>query len=145
MKLSLLRAVTAATLILALASSISLSAVEGWDPASFGKQDTLQFLTVGPQDGEHWSTVWVVVIDGNPYIRLGSRAAGRIEQNTTAPYVKIKIADQQFDKVKVEPAPEMADKVAAAMAQKYWFDMLVHYMNHPLTARLTAEAPKASH
>jgi hypothetical protein len=133
------------SLVLALAHRISVSAVQGWDPNTFSNQDTLQFLTVEPGEGEHWSTVWVAVVDGQLYVRLGDRAAGRIERNTTAPFVKVKIADQQFDHVKVEPAPDMADKVAAVMAQKYWFDKIVRHMSHPLTARLAAEEPASSH
>src|SRR5262249_23192604 len=82
-----------------LAVAPALSASAGWDPQAFSKQSTLEFLTVGPSEGEHWSTVWLVVIDGDVYIRLGSRAAGRMEQNTTAPYVKLRIAGQQFDRV----------------------------------------------
>ena len=101
------------------------------------RRDTLEFLTVGPDEGEHWSTVWLVVIDGQVYIRLGSRAAERMEQNTTAPYVKVRIAGQQFDRVKAEPAPDMVEPVAAAMGDKYWSDVLVRYFNHPLTMRLT--------
>jgi len=111
-----------------------------WDPQAFSKQDTLEFLTVGPDEGEHWSTVWLVVIDGQVYIRLGSRAAARMEKNTTAPYVKVRIAGQQFDRVKAEAAPDMVQKVAAAMGEKYTSDFLVKYFNHPLTMRLTPES-----
>jgi hypothetical protein len=110
-----------------------------WDPSAFSEQDTLEYLTVGPQEGEHWSTVWLVVIDGQVYVRLGSRAAGRMEQNTTAPYVKVRIAGQQFDRVKAESAPDMVEPVAAAMGDKYPTDIFVKYFNHPLTMRLTPE------
>jgi hypothetical protein len=133
------------SLVLALAHRISVSAIQGWDPNAFANQDTLQFLTVEPGEGEHWSTVWVAVVDGQLYVRLGDRAAGRIERNTTSPFVKVKIADQQFDHVKVEPVQDMADKVAAVMAEKYWFDKIVRHMSHPLTARLTAEESAPSH
>ena len=55
-----------------------------WNAQAFSGEQTLEFLTV--EDGsEHWSTVWLVVIDGQVYIRLGSRAAGRMEGNATAP------------------------------------------------------------
>jgi hypothetical protein len=114
-------------------------ALAAWDPAAFNKESTLEFLTVGPQEGEHWSTVWLVVIDGQVYIRLGSRAADRMTQNTTKPYVKLRIAGQQFDRVKAEPAPEMADAVAKAMGDKYWSDVLIRHFRHPLTMRLTPE------
>jgi hypothetical protein len=108
----------------------------GWDPQAFSAQDTLQFLTVEHGD-EHWSTVWLVVIDGQVYLRLGSRAAGRMERNATAPYVKVRIAGQTFDTVRVDPVPDMAPAVASAMAEKYWSDVFIRHVNHPLTVRLT--------
>ncbi len=115
-------------------------ALAAWDPQAFSKEDTLEFLTVGPGEGEHWSTVWLVVIDGQVYIRLGSRAADRMTQSTTQPYLKVRIAGHQFDRVKAEPAPDMVEKVAAAMGDKYTSDVLIKYFNHPLTMRLTPES-----
>lgn len=108
-----------------------------WDPQAFAAEDTLEFFTVSAEDGEHWSTVWLVVIDGQVYIRLGSRAAERIEKNSTAPQVKVKIAGQEFDAVKAESAPDMVAPVAAAMKEKYWTDIFVRGVDHPLTMRLT--------
>jgi len=35
----------------------------------------------------------------------------------------------------------MAAAVAAAMREKYWSDVLVRHFDHPLTMRLTPEAP----
>jgi hypothetical protein len=32
----------------------------------------------------------------------------------------------------------MAEPVAAAMAAKYWSDVLIHFASHPLTVRLIA-------
>jgi hypothetical protein len=110
-----------------------------WDPESFRDVDTLDFLTVGPEEGEHWSPVWLVVLDGHVYIRLGSRAAERVERNTTAPYMAVKVAGQQFDRVRADPAPDMAERVAAAMADKYFTDLLIRFFPHPLTMRLVVE------
>ena len=114
---------------------VASTASAAWDPAAFSKEDTLEFLTVGPEEGEHWSPVWLVVIDNQVYIRLGSRAAERMEANTTKPIVKIKIAGQTFDRVKAESTPEMAEAVATAMGDKYTSDLLVRYFSHPLTMR----------
>jgi len=122
---------TASLLVLAAAAAVK------WDPQAISKQETLEFLTVGPEEGEHWSTVWLVVIDGQVYIRLGSRAAGRMEKNSTAPFVKVRIAGQEYDHVKAEAAPNMVEPVAKAMGEKYTSDFLVKYFNHPLTMRLT--------
>jgi len=113
--------------------------VPGWDPNAFRDQSTLQIMTIGPEEGEHWSNLWLVVIDGQLYVRLGDRAFGRVQKNTASPYVKVKVADQEFDKVRLEPTPDMADKVAAAMADKYWMDILIRHESHPMAARLVAE------
>src|SRR6185369_10153819 len=94
-----------ASLVLLLTAAAPVWAA--WDPQAFSKESTLEFLTVGPQEGEHWSTVWLVVIDGQVYIRLGSRAADRMTQNTTKPIVKLRVAGQEFDRVNAEPAPDM--------------------------------------
>jgi hypothetical protein len=94
-----------------------------WDPQTLARESTLEFLTVGPHDGEHWSRVWIVATDDQLYVRLGRRAASRFEQNTTAPFVRVRIAGREFDHVRAEPAPEMAERVAAAMAAKYWSDL----------------------
>jgi len=113
--------------------------VPGWDPNAFRDQSTLQIMTIGPEEGEHWSRLWLAVIDGQLYVRLGDRAMGIVQKNTASPYVKVKIGDQEFDKVRLEAAPDMTDKVAAAMADKYFMDILIRHESHPMTARLVAE------
>jgi hypothetical protein len=60
----------------------------------------------------------LVVIDGKLYLRLGGRGAARIGGNTTHPFVSIKMAGQRVDNVRVIPAPEVTEQVAAAMAEK---------------------------
>ncbi|MGO9452638.1 MAG: hypothetical protein ACLQDV_16600 [Candidatus Binataceae bacterium] len=123
------------------AASADDKAVPGWDPAVFRDASTIKIMTTEPDVGEHWSNLWVVVIDGQPYVRLGDRAYGRIQKNITSPYVKLKVADQEFDHVKVEEMPDMKEKVAAAMADKYWLDILIRHEAHPMVARLVPEAP----
>jgi len=118
-------------------------AVPGWDPNSFRDLSTLQIMTVGPEEGEHWSKLWLAVIDGQVYVRLGDKSFGRVQKNTANPYVKVKIGDNEFDKVKLEPALDMKDKVAAAMKDKYFMDFLVRGESHPMTARLVPEPPAA--
>jgi hypothetical protein len=115
-----------------------------WDPARLAKESTLEFLTVGPPEGEHWSRVWVVEVGGQLYIRLGQRAADRFEKNITAPLLKVRIAGQEFDNVRAEPAPDMADRVDVAMAAKYWSDLLMRFSSHRLTVRLLAPVPSGS-
>jgi len=115
-----------------------------WDPAAFAKEDTLKLRTIGPKEGEYWFKVWLVVIDGQVYVRLGTRAAERVQANTTAPVLGVEVAGQRFDRVRGVPAPEFADRVAQAMADKYTSDIFVRFMSHPLTLRLVPEEPPAA-
>ncbi len=119
------------------------SVAPGWDPNAFRDQSTLQIMTTAPEEGEHWSKVWLVVIDGQLYVRFGTRMFERVQNNTTNPYVKVKVGDQEFDKVRLEPTTDMTEKVAAAMARKYFMDILVRHESHPMTARLIAEPEPA--
>jgi hypothetical protein len=128
---------------LALAATVGCAKqvmVPRWDPAAFQALDTLQFLTVGPEEGPHWSTVWLVVLDDQVYIRLGSRAASRMQRNTTAPYVDVRIGGREYPHVRAVETPDRAGSVAAGMAQKYTSDVLVRHFSHPLTMRLEPEA-----
>jgi hypothetical protein len=127
----------------ATAAGAADSAVAGWDPNAFRDQSTLQIMTTAPEEGEHWSKLWLVVIDGQVYVRLGDRSFGRVQKNTTNPYLKVKIGDNEFDKVRLDPAPDMTDKVAAAMADKYFMDILIRHESHPMTARLVPEPAPA--
>ena len=138
-------AVCSAAIWIALAVGVHAAntTVPGWDPNAFRTESTLQVMTTGPEEGEHWSTLWLVVIDGQLYVRLGDRSWGRIQKNTTSPYLKVKIAGKEFDKVRLDETLDMKDKVAAAMADKYFLDVLIRHESHPMTARLTAEAGPA--
>jgi hypothetical protein len=127
------------TILAAMLFATSANAAS-WDLSLFQKESTLQFYTVNASGEEHWSTVWVVVIDGAPYLRLGSASTDRINGNTKTPYVNIRIGGQEFDHVTAQSAPEMRDKVMAAMRDKYWMDFTVRYSNHPLIMRLVQPA-----
>ncbi|HVM95753.1 MAG TPA: hypothetical protein VMT89_05160 [Candidatus Acidoferrales bacterium] len=106
-----------------------------WDPDHFAKEDIMKLRTVCPGEGEYWFPVWLVVIDRHVFARLGSRAAARIECNTT-PTIAVEIAGQKFDNIRAVPSLEMADRVSAAMAEKYWSDLIIRWMPHPMTIRL---------
>ena len=110
--------------------------VKTWDPAAFRDLRTMEFLTVGPSEGPHWSTVWLVVIDNQVYMRLGSKSADRIRENKTSPFVGIRIGGHEYEHVRAVDVPAMAEQVAAAMHEKYWNDFFVHYFPHPFTMRL---------
>jgi hypothetical protein len=132
------RRLRAAGLVLVLA--LPALAAE-WRPAAWVSEDTIELLTVGPDGGEHWFPVWLVVLDGDVFVRLGSRAAARIEANRTRPYVGVRIAGAEFPRVRGEPAPETAARVAAAMGEKYWSDVVIRHLAHPLTLRLRPDGP----
>jgi len=135
--------VVALTLGMAIGGCSSDATVPSWDPAAFQALRTLQFLTVGPEEGPHWSTVWLVVLDGAVYVRLGTRAADRMRQNTTTPHVAVRIGGREYPRVRTESQPAMAGRVAAAMADKYGFDLIVRHFEHPLTMRLTPDPAAA--
>lgn len=113
--------------------------VTSWDPAAFRDLSTLEFRTVGPEEGEHWSTVWLVVIDAQVYIRLGAKAAERMRRNTTAPIVAVRIGGRVYERVRADEAAAMAGPVGTAMGDKYWTDLFIRHAAHPLTMRLHPE------
>src|SRR5439155_10008891 len=96
-----------------------------WIPSAYANESTLELKTIAAGEGEHWFPVWLVVVDDQLYVRLGPRAAGRVERNTTAPYVGVRVAGQEFPRIEGVPAPEKAARVAAAMADKYWSDSVI--------------------
>ena len=127
--------------LLALLTLVTVPArAADWTPSAYADESTLELRTTAAGEGEHWFPVWLVVIDDQVYVRLGSRAAGRIERNTTAPYVGVRVAGQEFARVRGTPTPEKTDAVAQAMGAKYWSDVIVRHFNHPLTLRLAPEA-----
>ncbi len=127
-------------LVLGAAAPAHGQAPPGWEPAAWEDEDTIELRTQAPGEEPHWFKVWLVVLDGQIYVRLGTRAAERFETNETKPVIAVRIAGRQFDRVIGEPVPERADEVAAAMADKYWTDVFVRYFAHPLTLRLVPEA-----
>jgi hypothetical protein len=109
-----------------------------WNPSAWTSEDTVSLRTTDPGDKPHWSPVWLVVVDGQLYVRLGSRAAGRFDRNTTKPLMGVRIAGKEFDRVRGVVAADMKAKVEEAMADKYWLqgDVIVRHMDHPYTMRL---------
>ena len=110
--------------LLATLSLTTLLAAGAWDLSPVEDQSNVEFLTVVPDEGEHWSTVWFVILDDAVYLRLGPRGAGRVDRNSTAPRMKLRFSDEQVYDVEYAKAPEMAERVADAMYEKYWTDFL---------------------
>jgi hypothetical protein len=59
------------SIVFAAAARTDDKVVPGWDPAAFRDASTIKIMTTEPDVGEHWSNLWVVIIDGQPYVRLG--------------------------------------------------------------------------
>src|SRR5947208_2729604 len=75
--------------VLVLALLAAPSAAAEWTPRAYAGANTLELRTIAPGEPAHWFSVWLVVIDDQVYVRLGPRAAGRIEKNVAAPYVGV--------------------------------------------------------
>lgn len=133
--------VTAAAAGLLLVGLREASPAASWDPAVWTEEDTVELRTQRPGEEPHWFPVWFVVIDGQMYVRLGSRAAERFETSQTKPVLGVRIEGQEFDSIEAMPAGDMIEAVGRSMAQKYWSDLLIRFFPHPLTLRL---APAAS-
>lgn len=110
--------------------------VATWDTAAFASARTIEIRTIGDDEGEYWFPVWVVVIEDRVFVRLGTRAADRIKLNTMFPDVGVRIGDTQFNRVHAKPATAFAERVEQAMAEKYWTDIFVRWLAHPLTVEL---------
>ena len=89
--------------------AVGLALAADWNPAAFAEEDTLEFFTVNAEGEEHWATVWFVLIDGEPYIRLGARAQERITENINRPIVRIRVGGQTYEDIRVEEVPEIRD------------------------------------
>ena len=132
----------AGTLVASTMLAVSLGSVAAgaeWTPRRYAAEDTLELRTNVPGEGEYWFPVWLVVIDDQVYVRLGNRAVERVEKSTTKPYLGVRVAGQEFDRVKGVPAPELAERVARVIADKYWSDLFIRFFPHPLTLRLVPE------
>jgi len=125
--------------LLALSVAKPVAWADTWEPDRFAKEDTLKLCTNVPDEGRYCFPVWLVVIDHQVYVRLGSRAADRFERSTTKPVLGVQIAGQQFERVRGEAVPADAERVAQAMAAKYSSDVFVRWFSHPLTLRLVPE------
>jgi hypothetical protein len=141
-----MRAKWLATTAVAVACGLVASAAVAaeWDPNAFRNAETLDMRTIGPQEGEYWFPVWVVVVDDQVFVRLGSKAAERMRANTTGTEIGVRVNNAQFDKVQTQDMPEYAQRVNDAMAEKYWSDIFVRYFSHPMTLRLSVAPPAAA-
>lgn len=124
--------------ILCLASAAVAAEPSPWAPTSWAKADTLELATDVPGEGPYAFPVWLVVLDDQLYVRLGDRAARRVRE-TRDGRLGVTVAGARFDRVRCQPAPDLAPRVAAAMAGKYRSDVIIRLFPHPLTCRLAPE------
>lgn len=124
------------------AYSVPVQAAE-WTPGVFAQAETIDMRTIAADEGEYWFPVWVVVIDDQVFVRLGTKAAERMRANQAGSEIGVRVGDRQFDKVRTEEAPEYIDRVAAAMGAKYWSDIFIRYFAHPMTLRLVVDTAGA--
>jgi hypothetical protein len=141
-----MRTAVAVAILLGVLAQPGSAASEEWAPAAWADEDTVELRTAAPGEEPYWFPVWVVTIDDQLYVRLGSRAGGRYEQNVTKPVMGVRIAGKTFERVRATEAPDMAGKVQDAMADKYWTqaDFIIRRLHHPYTLRLEPETAAAS-
>src|SRR5262249_60175071 len=108
-------------------------------PHTWANGHALQPPAGRPDEGPYPFAVWLVALDDQVYVRLGGRAAARVEKSKSAPYVGVTVAGRHFEHVRCQPVPDAAPRVAEAMSQKYWSDLIIHHFPHPLTCRLVPE------
>ena len=125
--------------LLGCAGSGPLPPGKTWTPATWQHEDTIVLRSDCPNEGEYWFPVWLVVLDDQLYVRLGSKAAGRIQCTRAMPQLGVRIAGQQFDQVRAIETPDLAARVAAAMADKYSTDIFARRFTHPMTLRLAPD------
>jgi hypothetical protein len=68
-----------------------------------------------------------------------------MQQNATNPHVAVRIGGREYEHVRADDVPDMAEPVARAMGEKYWTDFLVRYVPHPLTMRLVPDPAAGEH
>ena len=51
-----------------LLSSQAVGNAAEWNPQNFATEETLSMRTIGPEEGEYWFPVWLVVIDNQVYL-----------------------------------------------------------------------------
>ncbi|MBI4515214.1 MAG: hypothetical protein HY699_05285 [Deltaproteobacteria bacterium] len=112
-----------------------------WTPQFWKNESTLKLCTTVPDEGSYCFPVWLVVLDDDVYVRLGSRAAERVSKNKSAPFLPVEIGGRRYEQVRASETPDYAERVAQAMANKYWSDIFARLFSHPLTMRLRPDQP----
>src|SRR3989442_9535844 len=107
---------------LAAAAFIALVAAPAgaaeWKPRTYASESTLDLRTTAPGEGDHWFPVWLVVLDDQVYVRLGTRAAGSVRRHTTNPQRRVRHPGPQLHRIKGEAPPQAAQRGARPAGDK---------------------------
>lgn len=123
---------------LGLLASPPLFAADAVDWARHAEADTVTVVTF-PEEGEpRETTVWLVVVEGQGYIRTGSTRWGRDVERNPALWLQIddEILALRAEFVEEEP---LREQVTAAFREKYgWTDALIGIFRggHPKIMKL---------
>ena len=107
------------------------AAEPAWTPNDWAKEETLKLCTNVPGEGEYCFKVWLVVIDGDIYVRLGSKAAERMQKNSGGLLLPVEVGGHRFEHVRATEARDYVERVNQAMSDKYTSDIFVHLFSPP--------------
>ena len=129
--------------LVALLVSVGAAPGAEWTPEAWVDEETIEVRTAAPGEDPYWFPIWQVVLDGEVYIRLGSRAAERFDENVDGSVIGLRIGGAEFDRVMTVDAADVADRVDEAMSDKYWSEIFIGFFPHPATLRLVPEGAGA--
>jgi hypothetical protein len=126
----------------------SAPAAQALDSDTLGKLekvDEVRIVTATPDARKHAATIWVVVVDGNVFIRSFTGPKGRWYKNILAnPKADLEVDGERLH-VKTEPVtdPPLIEKVSSAYLERYrgspYAKDMVRPEVLPTTLRLTPE------
>lgn len=108
----------------------AVPALAAWTPEEWTDTKTLEYLTNCPEEGEYWSPVWLVVLEGELYISLGSKAQSRVDCSTMGPKTSIKIEGELYENLEMVPETDLAEAIEDARWDKYWTNVFVGFAEH---------------
>jgi hypothetical protein len=120
-----LPALLACGLLLALAGAARAEAVD-WN--AMADADTVTIVTTNEDGTPRETTIWLLVMDGKPYVRTGSTRWGANAERS--PDVKLRVGEREFSLTAVPVTdPALAEKLQQGFRAKYgWSDRMVGLM-----------------
>ncbi len=120
-----LPALLACGLLLALAGAARAEAAD-WN--AMADADTVTIITTNEDGTPRETTIWLLVLDGQPYVRTGSTSWGANAERS--PDVKLRVGEQEFSLTAVPVTdPALGDKLQQGFRDKYgWSDRMVGLM-----------------